>query len=365
MGEAKLANRSQEEASELLREILGDAYNELIRVLLDLDEAPIFMFNSRHDRVKRVVADCHERVASELPSHQGAATKIHAQMSPAVRSSDLAKDLLIWGTDWDYFAIHEGHFSATSPESPVWRAFPKLVAQLGQKDGLLPVEGLSATPCGLLHEGHLVYFHQFFRRGFGSSILIDFTSKLLQVHQSRTATLRMAVDEFRVCPEEEDAMRMELDHWYGTPISEEFLDDPHRIGETVHGDPEQGNGPWHNYSHLAVQWTVDGPLKTVQMQERVSARALGSNCGYYLVRYLHAIRDIRLKQFVHCDGAVKAYSQEDYLAEEGKPFPSCATKHYRKVFRLDGLIETKLWSEIAAFWFRGNPLILEYLQGVG
>ncbi len=37
---------------------------------------------------------------------------------------------------------------------------------------------------------------------------------------------------------------------------------------------------------------------------------------------------------------------------------------YRKVFRLDGNIETDAWSNIAARWFRGNRLMKEYLDSL-
>lgn len=37
---------------------------------------------------------------------------------------------------------------------------------------------------------------------------------------------------------------------------------------------------------------------------------------------------------------------------------------YRKVFRLDGDIETDVWSNIAARWFRGNRLMKEYLDSL-
>ena len=37
---------------------------------------------------------------------------------------------------------------------------------------------------------------------------------------------------------------------------------------------------------------------------------------------------------------------------------------YRKVFRLDGDIETDAWSDIAARWFRGNRLMTEFLNSL-
>lgn len=62
---------------------------------------------------------------------------------------------------------------------------------------------------------------------------------------------------------------------------------------------------------------------------------------------------------------VKAFERENYprvveqFANRGKG------RWYRKVFRMDGEIETDQWSQVTALWFRGNKLVLEYLSGLG
>lgn len=104
-------------------------------------------------------------------------------------------------------------------------------------------------------------------------------------------------------------------------------------------------------------------MKTIEIEELVPVDDDGADL--VLARYLHAIRDTSQRRFVHCDGAVKAYKREGYprvaeqFAGRGKGH------HYRKVFRMDGEIQTDHWSNVAALWFRGNRLVLEYLSGLG
>jgi hypothetical protein len=85
-----------------------------------------------------------------------------------------------------------------------------------------------------------------------------------------------------------------------------------------------------------------------------------------LLRYLHAIRDIERGVFIHCDGAVRAYTPERYETRAAKNYMTGreSAGRYRKVFRLDGAIETDVWSSIAARWFRGNRLMKEYLDSL-
>lgn len=62
---------------------------------------------------------------------------------------------------------------------------------------------------------------------------------------------------------------------------------------------------------------------------------------------------------------MKAYAADTY-PRTAADFPYRArSDRYRKVFRLDGDIPTDEWAEIVPMWFRGNLLILEYLNELG
>jgi hypothetical protein len=114
---------------------------------------------------------------------------------------------------------------------------------------------------------------------------------------------------------------------------------------------------------LSIRWTRDrGACKSVEIEEFLPPADQAS--GPVLARYLHSIRDTERRVFVHCDGAVKAYDRSTYptdlttFAGRGKGL------HYRKVFRLDGPLTADEWSRLTALWFRGNRLVLEYLDGL-
>lgn len=115
---------------------------------------------------------------------------------------------------------------------------------------------------------------------------------------------------------------------------------------------------------MFVDWRLDKEGRKVVQIEELSDHAGAEQAGLRLLRYLHAIRDIERGIFIHCDGAVRAYTPEQYEDRKSKLYvtgrPSAS--RYRKLFRLDGLISTETWSNVTAQWFRHNRLILEYLQ---
>ena len=154
----------------------------------------------------------------------------------------------------------------------------------------------------------------------------------------------------------------EHDYWFGPPLSPSVLDDPYKVGTTVHADPR--SGLMHEYPRLYVHWAMDKEGRKVVQIEELSDDSGSNQGGYRILRYLHAIRDIERGTFIHCDGAVRAYTSEQYALRCRKEFVTGRewASRYRKVFRLDGSIATDAWSNIAAGWFRGNRLMTEYLQ---
>ena len=84
--------------------------------------------------------------------------------------------------------------------------------------------------------------------------------------------------------------------------------------------------------------------KVVQMEELITP-SNDQFCDYRLLRYLHSIRDIENHTFIHCDGAVRVYNDEEFRARRG----------------VDGSISTNEWSDIVAKWFRHDNLAGEYL----
>lgn len=185
---------------------------------------------------------------------------------------------------------------------------------------------------------------------------------MLEIARVEDVEARLAVDGHRLRFRSEHEEVIERDYWYGPPLDDELLDNEHLVGETIHGDPAGGQSILNPYVATSFRWTPDERLKTIEIEELVP---VGSDeTDLVLARYLHAIRDTSRRAFIHCDGAVKGY-QPDLYPRTVNDFASRGrSDQYRKVFRLDGEIETSDWSRVASSWFRGNVLVLEYLSGL-
>lgn len=227
-------------------------------------------------------------------------------------------------------------------------------------EGLVNVAGLEAGPQGIFVADLSLHYHQFLRRNFGATVHYELIGAILRIEQREDVGARLAIDDRRIRYRHEHQEIFEKDYWYGPPLSEEALDDPFAVGETIHGDREGGTSVANPYVALSARWSRDAHLKTVEIEELVP---IGDD-DPVLVRYLHAIRDTERHCFIHCDGAVKGYAANTYPTTVSD-FPRRGrSTRYRKVFRLDGTISTEDWSLVASLWFRGNQLILEYLGGL-
>ncbi|OGO53773.1 MAG: hypothetical protein A2Z32_10655 [Chloroflexi bacterium RBG_16_69_14] len=63
------------------------------------------------------------------------------------------------------------------------------------------------------------------------------------------------------------------------------------------------------------------------------------------------------------DGAVRYYRPDAYEARRAADWPHGEGQPdgRRKVFRINGSIDTAAWSNLTALWFRGNELVCEAL----
>jgi hypothetical protein len=74
--------------------------------------------------------------------------------------------------------------------------------------------------------------------------------------------------------------------------------------------------------------------------EELSEHGSAEQAGLRLLRNLHAIGDIEGGVFIHCDGALRAYTPEEYDKRKNKSYVTgrASASRYRKIFRLDGVI---------------------------
>lgn len=345
-----------------VKDRLGSVYDELLGVMIDLAVPPIFLFGDARPRLVAVRERARAAVAAWEADDPAAVGALVDRLPQVLQVGDVTQSLLEAAPWSDYFEIPPSAFAAPPHDAPVLLAIPELAARLDD-DGLVDVSDLDAQPHGLFVGDFSLHYHQLLRRSFGSSIHYDLVGTVLAAAARHPVTARLAVDERRLRFRHEHEEILERDYWYGPPLTDQSIDDLNAVGETVHGDPDGETSFINPYAALSVRWTRDGVLKTVEIEEYVPPHAEGT--PWVLARYLHAIRDTSERAFVHCDGAVKAYAPEVYPRVQADFAKRGKSQHYRKVFRLDGRLPTDTWSVIAAQWFRGNRLVLEYLSSLG
>jgi len=116
-----------------------------------------------------------------------------------------------------------------------------------------------------------------------------------------------------------------------------------------------------------VMWSRRDGRKTVQIEELVPTDSFRhSQTDYVLNRYLHSIWETSSAAFVHTDGAVRAYLKEAYELRKNSDLRRYGGKAdgYMKLFRIDGTIQMKEWSDLTWKFFFGNELVMEYLKSI-
>lgn len=354
-----------------VRSILGALLDDLVVAMRDHIAPPMTLPPSEHvatraPELAAAYAACARLLEQRFVENPAEAAEVRGLLPWHLsdpKEEHFIATLLEAATFMEYYAFDEAVFAGKDPTARLYAAHPELLDDTDD-DGLLCISGRDATPQVLFHRGSAIPYHQFLRRNFGGHINDTLTQTLLQASDGAVAELRLALNEQNIMAESAFTPYFEHDYWYGPPLSPRVLDDPYKVGTTVHADP--GSGLMHEYPRLYVHWAMDKEGRKVVQIEELSDHSGSNQGGYRILRYLHAIRDVDRGTFIHCDGAVRAYTPEKYALRCSKEFVTGreSASRYRKVFRLDGSIATDAWSNIAAGWFRGNRLMTEYLQSL-
>jgi hypothetical protein len=368
---------ASEEASEYepvehwVRGVVGPLLDDLVSAMRDHLSPPLTLPPGEHVATRAPVLAaaydaCSSRLVQRLASDPAQVALVRDMLPWHLadpKDEHLTATLLEAATFKEYYVFDQAIFATKDPTARLYEGHPELLNDTDD-DGLLRTAGYEATAQVLFHRGSAIPYHRLLRRNFAGNVNDTLTQTLLQATEGGAAKLRLALNEQHFMARSAFTSYFEHDYWFGPPLSATVLDDQYKVGTTVHADPESGLR--HEYPRLYVNWAMDKEGHKVVQIEELSDDSGSNQGGYRLLRYLHAIRDIERGIFLHCDGAVRAYTPEQYERRCGKDFVTGreSASHYRKVFRLDGHISTDAWSNIAAGWFRGNTLMLEYLQGL-
>lgn len=360
------------QVEQMVRSVCGSSLDVLVFAMRDHLTSPGMLPPTEYGTARQPdLADAYTRCAEPLEQHLGT---MSAESAVEVRGwlpwhlADVEDRHLLAATlevaTWrGYYELDLAAFSAADPNARLYQSHPDLMLNTDD-DGLLHVGDYDAQPQVLFFGGSALPYHPFLWRNFDGNVNDTLTQSLLETGSTGAATLRLALNEQHFMRASAFSPYMEKDYWWGPTLSTETLDDPYEVGVTVHGDAQ--SGLMHEYPRLFVDWSMDKEGRKVVQVEELSDHTSASRAGLRLLRYLHAIRDIERGVFIHCDGAVRAYTHEQYEARAAKGYVTGreSAGRYRKVFRLDGDIQTDAWSNIAARWFRGNRLMKEYLDSL-
>ena len=355
------------EAEALVVRLIGpDRLDMLVLTMLDYDVPPVFLWASHAPAVSAAADLVADAVRPQVSDLRGKDLDVLAHMRRAlVFDRDPARGLLELATSPRYRVIPSSLLQPPVANSRVLTTAPSLRERI-DKRGLLDLAGdLDPRPDVLFVGEWAVPYHQLLRRGFTAQINNVLIGRLLTLRRAGLA-VRVAIDERRLHPRADHQRIEERDFWGGPPLTEAALDDPTRRLSEVrsHGWPEGAERlPWEIDEHVGVLTSLSGTTRTIVIEE-VTHPSLQAESEFQLVRYVHAERDIGRHVFTHLDGAVRYYDRAAYEARRAARWPASESESpqgRRKVFRVDGDIDTAAWVEVVAQWFRGNRLILEAL----
>lgn len=255
-----------------------------------------------------------------------------------------------------------------------------LTSDLVDKDGLTNYRALLTRmkwlqPGVFLDQdrGLVLFAHRFFRRSLSHlNKLNDYflASFGMAEKESSLLTARLRLDPDLVGHAETVTHLMEREYWHGPKFSDDVVSIPpgsseHKASERVrYFEGVDKTHFWWKVPEVRNQNGADVAYRTFEIEELIDNASGGLRDGRYGCRYAHAEFSSAQSAITHFDGAIRAYPAEAYLERIEKSIDR-AGKHseYTKLFRFDGSLPVQHWKRLLSDFYRGNPLIPEYLGG--
>lgn len=255
-----------------------------------------------------------------------------------------------------------------------------LTSNLVDKDGLTDyrelINRLKWLQPGIFLDqdrGLVLFAHKFFRRSLShrnklNEYFLDSFGRTAKESCLQTARLRLDPD--LVGHAETVTHLMEREYWHGPKFSDDVVSIP--SGSSQHKACErtryfEGVDKTHFWWKVPEVRSQDGAniaYRTFEVEELIDNPSGGLPDESYGCRYAHAEFSPTVSAITHFDGAIRAYHAEAYLERIEKSIEH-AGKHseYTKLFRFDGSLSVRQWKRLLSDFYRGNPLIPEYLGG--
>jgi hypothetical protein len=256
-----------------------------------------------------------------------------------------------------------------------------LTSELVDKDGLTDyralVKRMKLLQPGVFldpERGLVVFAHRFFRRSLSHlNKLNDYFLESFDMTAKESSVYpRLRLDPDLLGHAQTVSHLMEREYWHGPKFSDDVVSIPrgsseHKASERVRFfEGIDKTHFWWKAPEARDQGGVEVRYRTFEVEELIENVSGGLLDERYGCRYAHAEFSPAVSAITHFDGAIRAYPSEAYLERIEKTIDR-AGKHseYTKLFRFDGSLPVQRWKRLLSDFYRGNPLIPEYLGGDG
>ncbi len=252
---------------------------------------------------------------------------------------------------------------------------------LVDKDGLTDYRALRKRAAeiqpGIFHDPArdlLIFSHRYFRRSLSHRNKLNeyFLTSFNRAAEEldKVATARLRLDRDLIGHSATLKHLIELEHWHGPIFNDDIQSIPNGVSE--HKASERARyfegidktHFWWKHPETRSDGSHISEYRTFEVEELIENPSGGLPEDQFGCRYAHAEYSQEFSAVTHFDGAIRAYPAQDYLERIEKAIDRAGKRSiYTKLFRFDGTIPIHTWKRLLSDFFRGNPLIPEYLSG--
>lgn len=216
----------------------------------------------------------------------------------------------------------------------------------------------------------LLFAHRFFRRSLSHRNKLNeyFLTSFADAARNEKVRPRIRLDPDLVGHPGDLKELLEFEYWHGPRYADDIASIP--SGVTVLKASERTR-QYEGVDKTQVWWkspetrtSGEGAknYRTFEIEELMDLPAAGLPGDRYGCRYAHAEYSLDDTRITHFDGAIRAYPAEPYLTRIDQNIDHAGkNSEYTKLFRFDGEVSIESWKRLLSDYFRGNPLVPEYL----
>jgi hypothetical protein len=251
-------------------------------------------------------------------------------------------------------------------ENIVEKVFPSLFLN-ADKDGLIYLSDIlndfNYEGSGIFKSKNgnfSIFCHQYFNRNLSlvNNYNTYFIDEFIRLNSKKDITLRIAIDKNIVGLSETYKGTLEFDYWWGPKFNDDISSIPNAVTRYESNEEQKF---FSSVLGTEFWWKADKDEKTLEIEEIREQPSLGIDKNSYGCRYIHSIYDNNKAEFIHFDGAIRLYDNEQILKRWEESINKAGKNTtYTKLFRIDGKLELSDWKKLCVLYYKGNPLLFEY-----